>query len=170
MLKLMGALCVMVGALWWGLSAVGELRRRVETLEGLREGLSYLDRELTFRLAALPELLEQLGQKDSSPAAAFFGEVFCQLQKDPEGGLRQSWRVAMTRHLDLLHAGERQVLMEVGQALGRYDAQTQSKTLARAGRRLEAYRQTAQEEAKRLGRVYAALAVAGGAGFVLVLL
>lgn len=76
----------------------------------------------------------------------------------------------MTRCLPMLRSEERQVLIEVGQSLGRYDAQTQSRVLARAVRQLEGYRQAAREEARRLGRVYATLAVAGGAALVLVLL
>lgn len=170
MLKLMGALCVMAGALGWGLGTTRELGRRVETLEGLREGLCYLDRELNFRLTALPDLLKQLGKEKTGAAGDFFQTAYLQWQKDPEGGLRQGWRLAMTKCLSLLRSEERQVLMEVGQTLGRYDAQTQSRALARAVRRLEGYRQAAQEEAKRLGRVYAALAVTGGAALVLVLL
>lgn len=170
MLKWMGSLCVMAGALCWGLGAARELGRRVETLEGLREGLSDLDRELTFRLAPLPALLEQLGKEKTGAAGDFFRTAFLQWQKDPEGGLHQSWRLAMTKCLSLLRSEERQVLLEVGQTLGRYDAQTQSKALARAVRRLEGYRQAAREEAQRLGRVYATLAIAGGAALVLVLL
>ena len=170
MFKLMGSLCVMAGALCWGLGATRELGRRVKTLEGLREGLCYLDRELNFRLAALPDLLEQLGKEKTGAVGDFFQAAYLQWQKDPEGGLRQSWRLSMTRCLPMLRGEERQALIEVGQSLGRYDAQTQSRVLARAVRQLEGYRQAAREEARRLGRVYATLAVAGGAALVLVLL
>lgn len=170
MLKLMGALCVMMGAFAWGLGATWELQRRAETLEELREGLCYLDQELNFRLTSLPDLLEQLGKGKTGAAGDFFHTVFCQWQKAPEGGLRSSWRLAMTKCLSILRKEERQVLMEVGQNLGRYDAQTQSKALSRAIRQLEGYRQSAREEARRLGRVYATLSIAGGAALVLVLL
>lgn len=170
MFKLMGSVCVMAGALCWGFGATRELSRRVETLEDLREGLCELDRELTFRLAALPEVLERLGKERPGAAGEFFQTAFRNWQKAPENGLYQGWRRAMTQCLPLLRSEERQVLLEVGQVLGRYDAQTQSKALARAARRLEGYRQTAREEARRLGRVYATLAVAGGAALVLVLL
>lgn len=169
MIKLLGAFCVMAGALYGGLGATRALRQRVEALEGLREGLCYLDQELNFRLTALPELLEQLGKK-AGPAGDFFGAVYAQWQKAPEGGLRSSWRLAMTRCLSILRTEERQAILEVGQSLGRYDAQTQSKALSRAIRQLEGYRQAAREEARRLGRVYATLSIAGGAALVLVLL
>ena len=170
MLKLLGALCVMAAALWCGTRAVGELRRRAKALEELHAGLAWLEEELTFRLTPLPELLKQLGQSRQGEAGRFFGEVDRLLRLDPEGGLHQSWRRAMVRHLALLKEEERQVLLEVGQTLGRYDAETQRQALTRCARRLAVFRDEAQGEVRRLGKVYAALSAAGGAMVVLVLI
>lgn len=170
MLKLMGAGLVMAGAARWGLCAVGQLRRRVRTLEGLRASLMWLEEELTFRLTPLPALLERLGREQPGAVGQFFQDALTGLRRDPEEGLRQSWRQAMVRRLDFLKEDERQTLMEVGQTLGRYDAKAQTQALARAARRLDAIRTQAEEDARRLGRVYAALSLAAGAAVVLVLL
>lgn len=170
MLKLLGAFCVMAVSLWCGAQAVGGLRRRVRALEELHAGLVWLEEELTFRLTPLPQLLERLGRDRRGEAGRFFQEVDRLLRLDPEGGLHQSWRRAMVRHLSLLKAEERQALLEVGQTLGRYDARTQGQTLARCARRLAALRDEAQGEAQRLGKVYTALSAAGGAMVILVLI
>ena len=170
MLKLVGALCVMAVALWCGTQAVGTLRRRAGTLAELHAGLTWLEEELTFRLTPLPELLERLGQTRQGEAGQFFQQVDRLLRLDPEGGLHQSWRQAMVKCLPLLKAEERQVLLEVGQTLGRYDAETQRQALTRCNRRLADFRDQAQEETRRLGKVYAALSAAGGAMVVLVLI
>lgn len=169
MLKLIGAACVMAGALWCGSGAVGELRRRAQALEELHGGLVWLEEELTFRLAPLPGLLKQLGQSRQGEAGRFFKETADLLTKDPEGGLHQSWRTAMVRHLSMLRPQERQTLLEVGQTLGRYDVQTQRQALTQGARRLAAFRDEAREEVRRLGKVYAALSLAGGAAVILVL-
>ncbi len=169
MLKLLGTLCVMMGALWYGSGAVGELRRRALALEELHSGLVWLEEELTFRMAPLPGLLEQLGQSRRGETGLFFKEVTQLLTKDPESGLYPCWRQAMVRQLSLLHPEERQVLLELGQTLGRYDAQTQRQALAQGARRLAALRDKAGEEVRRLGKVYAALSLAGGAAVILVL-
>lgn len=169
MLKLLGALCVMAGALWCGSSAVGGLRRRAQTLEELHSSLVWLEEELTFRMAPLPQLLEQLGEDHQGEAGQFFRETAKALRKDPESGLYQGWRQAMVRYLPMLHMEERQTLLEVGQTLGRYDAQTQRQALSRGARRLAAFRDEARGEVRRLGKVYAALSLAGGAAVILVL-
>lgn len=169
MLKLLGALCVMAGALWCGSSAVGGLRRRAQVLEELHASLTWLEEELTFRMAPLPQLLEQLGRDRQGEAGRFFQAVEKALRQDPEGGLYQGWRQAMVRQLPMLRGEERQTLLEVGQTLGRYDAQTQRQALGRGARRLAAFRDEARGEVKRLGKVYAALSLAGGAAVILVL-
>lgn len=169
MLKLLGALLVMGGALWWGLSAVGQLRRRVRVLEELRTSLVWLGEELTFRLTPLQRLLERLAREKPDPVGQFFQDALEGLRRDPEAGLYPSWRRAMVGWLDGLKEEERQALLEAGQTLGRYDAKTQSQALARSARRLDAARAQAEEEARRLGRVYTALSVAAGAAAVLVL-
>lgn len=169
MLKLLGCAFVMAGALWCGAGAVGELRRRAQALEELRAGLVWLEEELAFRLTALPQLLGQLGESRQGEVGRFFQAAAQGLAEDPEGGLRQSWRRAMVRQLPLLRPEERQALLELGQTLGRYDGQTQRQALARCARRLCVFRDEARAEVKRLGKVYAALSLAGGAAVILVL-
>lgn len=170
MLKLLGGLFVLAGAAWCGLGAVGRLRQRTQVLEGLRGALSYLEEELTFRLTPLPKLLEYLGRERAGAVGLFFQDALDGLRQDPENGLRTSWRRAMVRRLDMLQAEERELLLEVGETLGRFDVKAQRQVLLQAAARLEALRTQAQEEAGRLGRVYAAVSLAGGAALVLVLL
>lgn len=169
MLKLLGALCVMAGALWCGTGAIGGLRRRAQALGELHGSLVWLEEEMTFRMAPLPQLLEQLGKDRQGEVSQFFQETARSLQRDPEGGLYPSWRQAMVRYLPLLRQEERQVLLEVGQTLGRYDVQTQRQALSRGARRMAVFRDEARGEVKRLGKVYAALSLAGGAAVILVL-
>ena len=160
----------MAGALWFGMGAVSGLRRRAQALEELHAALAWLEEELTFRLTPLPQLLERLGKDRQGEAGRFFQETATLLKSDPEGGLHQSWRQAMVQHLELLHPEERQVLLEVGQTLGRYDVQTQRQALSRCTRRLAGFRDEARSEVRRLSKVYAALSLAGGAMVILMLI
>lgn len=170
MLKLLGSALVMAGALWCGLRAVDRLRRRGRALEDLRAGLVWMEEELAFRLTPLPRLLERLAREQTGAVALFFQDALSGLRRDPEEGLRQSWRQAMVRRLDFLKEEERQVLIEVGQTLGRFDAKAQRQVLSQAARRLDAIRTQAEAETRRLGRVYTSLSLALGAAVVLVLL
>ncbi len=169
MLKLLGALCVMLGALCCGLRGVEGLRRRRDVLEELRASLVFLAEELSFHLTPLPQLLERLGRERKGSVGAFFRQVLATLERDPEGGVRLGWRQGMTKHLTMLKEEERQVLVEVGRTLGRYDAATQQQVLLQAAQRLGAFRDQARCEAQRLGRVYVSVSAAGGAALVLML-
>lgn len=169
MLKLIGAVFVLLGSAWCGIGAVGRLRERTRTLERLRGAFCCLEEELAFRLTPLPALLERLSQREDGRVSRFFRETLEGLCADPEGGLRQSWRRAMVRQLPMLQEEERQVLLEVGETLGRYDVQAQRQVLRQAMDRLEDCRRRAGQEEHRLGRVYAALSLAGGAAVILVL-
>lgn len=170
MLRMLGGLLIMAGALWCGVSAVECLRRRARTLVELRASLVWLAEELTFRLTPLPKLLEHLSRDRQGSVGLFYQETLAGLGRDPEGGLRESWRRAMVLQLDFLKEDERQVLVEVGQTLGRYDAQAQAQVLNQAAGRLETIHAQAVEDARRLGRVYTSLSLAAGAALVLVLL
>lgn len=170
MLKLLGTFCVVAGSGWLGLCAVGRLRRRERTLECLRLALGWLADELAFRLTPLPDLLGRLAREQAGPVGLFLQDVLAGLERDREGGLRQSWRQAMVRQLSFLKEEERQVLLEVGQTLGRFDAQAQAQALNRALRRLDAILAKAGEETGRLSRVYTALGLSAGAAVALVLL
>lgn len=170
MLKLLGAFCVVAGSGWLGLCAVGRLRRRERTLERLGMALGWLAEELAFRLTPLPDLLGKLAAEQTGPVGLFFRDALAGLERNREGGLRQSWRQAMVRRLDFLKEEERQVLVEAGQVLGRFDAGAQAEALRRAVRRLDAIRSKAGEDTGRLSRVYTALGLSAGAALALVLL
>lgn len=159
---------VMVGMVGLAWRAVGRLGERAELLRGLQGAVSYLEEELTFRLTPLPQLFEYLAQSRRGPVGAFFGAVLKDLEGPGESGLSQSWSKAAGEMLPLLREPERQTLEELGEVLGRYDAQTQAKALVLAGRRLAEAYTDAQAERQRLGKVYLALGAAGGLVTVLV--
>ena len=59
MLRLMGAVLLVGGCGAVGFSAAGRLARRVEVLRALLGALEGMERELSFRLTPMPELLER---------------------------------------------------------------------------------------------------------------
>lgn len=161
---------VMVGMVGLAWRAVGRLGERAELLRGLQGAVSYLEEELTFRLTPLPKLFEHLAQSRRGPVGVFFEAVLQGLEGPETIALHQSWTKAVGETLPLLQEPERQTLEELGEVLGRYDAQTQAKALALAGQRLAEAYIDAQAERQRLGKVYLALGVAGGLVTVLVLI
>ena len=63
MIRWIGALLLMAGAAGLGLGAAAQLRTRVASLRSLVGALGQLERELTFRLTPMPELMERLARQ-----------------------------------------------------------------------------------------------------------
>ena len=169
MWKLVGAVLVAAGSGWLGLSAASGLTRRLRAVQAMISGLELLERELWERGAALPELMAALSRRCTQPAADFFQQCAkgcARLDQVPFG---ESWRQAVDG-LELLSPEARAALLPLGEVLGRYEADSQRQALEHARQALEREELRAEEERRRLGRVYQALGLSGGAFLVILLL
>ena len=171
MLRLAGVVLLMLGAAGLGLGAAGQLRRRVESLRTLTGALEQAERELSFRLTPMPELMERLAQQAGEPARFLFAHCRDHLWELGEKSFGELWREALEGESDLLLGDrERDVLSGLGDVLGSYDAAGQREALQAAGAELERCLRRAEEDRDRLGRVYTALGLGSGAMLVLILL
>ena len=88
-----------------------------------------------------------------------------------EKSFGQLWREALDGEPDLLlDERESQILLELGEVLGRYDVEGQSGALRNSVLELERCLAGAEEEQRRLGRVYTTLGLGSGAMLVILLL
>ena len=96
--------------------------------------VEYLERELELGRRPLPELLERLGERGSSPSR----RVFCRCREALEQGnsFSKVWSQVLEEETEL-DREERHVLEPLGWLLGRYDARGQSVSLMRMQQRLE---------------------------------
>ena len=88
-----------------------------------------------------------------------------------EKSFGQLWREALDGEPDLLlDERESQILLELGEVLGRYDVEGQSGALRNSVLELGRCLAGAEEEQRRLGRVYTTLGLGSGAMLVILLL
>ena len=160
MIRWIGALLLMAGAAGLGLGAAAQLRTRVASLRSLVGALGQLERELTFRLTPMPELMERLARQSQGPAAYLFAHCRDHLWELGEKSFGQLWREALDGEPDLL----------LDEVLGRYDVEGQSGALRNSVLELERCLAGAEEEQRRLGRVYTTLGLGSGAMLVILLL
>ena len=133
--------------------------------------LGQLERELTFRLTPMPELMERLARQSQGPAAYLFAHCRDHLWELGEKSFGQLWREALDGEPDLLlDERESQILLELGEVLGRYDVEGQSGALRNAVLELGRCLAGEEEEQRRLGRVYTTLGLGSGAMLVILLL
>ena len=170
MIRWLGAALLTVGCGILGLSAVNRLESRVRDLRELSAGLEILQRELGWRLSPLPDALEAAAGGTHERAAGFF--AFCAQGSRQLAGI--SFRALWSRGLEQcplrLNREDRALLEQLGPVLGRYDGDSQRQAvenvLAGLSRRLV----QAEDDRRRLGRVYGVLGMTAGLFLALVLI
>ena len=170
MIRFLGAALLTAGCGGLGLSAVRRLDGRARDLRELSAGLEILLRELGWRLSPLPEALEAAAGGTHGGAARFF--AFCARESGNLDGapFRTLWNGGLEQSPLRLNREDRALLEQLGPVLGRYDGDSQRQAVENvlAGlRRLEAQ---AEDDRRRLGRVYGALGLTAGLFLTLMLI
>lgn len=169
MLRGLGAVLVLGGALWAGRQAAGELSRRVRTLRALTDGLAWLERELSFRLSPLEPLLRKLGERTEGAAGEFFRRC-ARAAQESDGAFSDEWRAAAETLRGLLPGRAVDSLTRLGEGIGRYDWREEQKLLSLTREELgDVLAETAAESARQ-SRLYRTLSAAAGAALVVLLI
>lgn len=170
MLRLLGALLLAGGASALGFSAAARLSRRTAVLRALLGALDGMERELAFRLAPMPEMLDRVAQESPSPVGELFACCREKLNELGEKSMPELWREALEQ-VPLGLEGPAWLTVEgLGDVLGRYDGEGQRTALAHARAELELALEQAREDGEKRGRMYRVLGVAAGAFLVILLL
>lgn len=169
MLKLLGALLVIGGGAWVGMNAAGELARRAKALDAWCDALELMANELSFRLSAMPELMERLSHSARDPAREVFTELRTGLERLGEASFEELWRRALTIHPGMMSGEELELLKALGTVLGRYGWADQCRSIDSTRHALAERANQTREELRRKGKAYATLGVTLGA-FVTILL
>lgn len=162
MIRAAGACLLMAGCGALGLGAVGRLDGRVRDLRELSAGLDILQRELGWRLSPLPGALETAAAGVHGRAARFF--TFCAQGAGALDGapFRSLWQEGLDRCPLVLDREDRALVEQLGPVLGRYDGDSQRQAVEGVVAGLARRREQAEEERRRLGRVYGVLGVTAG--------
>jgi stage III sporulation protein AB len=153
MLAILGVIFTVLGCSGLGIAAFLRLEQRVKLLTAFSMLASRLACEISFRLTPLTELPERI------PALKYFWEQMA-YQPYGEETFSQAWSQA-ANNLDLPTI-DRALLCEMGEILGRYDADNQAKALESLKKQLDISLECAREKRKNHGRLYATAGVLGG--------
>ncbi|NCE64301.1 stage III sporulation protein AB [Pseudoflavonifractor sp. 524-17] len=170
MRKLLGAALIIGGTAAMGFSAARGLAQRVSGLGAVIAALELAERELSFRLTPIPELLDELSRRAPAPAGAFFAGCLARLDRLGERSLGELWDEAIEEQPMGLAAEDREILSRLGRVLGRYDGGGQQEAVALARVRLEHNLAAAEADRDSRGRLYGALGLTAGSFFAILLL
>lgn len=163
MIRLMGAACLACGAMGLGLGAIAHLDGRVRDLRGLLVGLECVQRELSWKLAPLPDALNLAAQQCQGGPGEFFTLCAHGAQNLRGRTFSQVWQQAGEASQMRLEQLDVELLDALGSVLGQYDGESQRQAVEHTREQLEEQLAQACEQRRRLGRVYGALGVTAGA-------
>lgn len=167
MLRLMGAILVLIGGFFVGYLKSQELKGKVEVTTDFLEALSYMKREILQNRGYMFEIMEKLGEKDYSTVGRYFHKMV--EQRESEANFSEKWRESI-QYEEEISEEIRGILEPLGDVLGQYDGESQGEAIGGIVDSLRGLREEQLEESGRMGRVYVTLGVVGGLFLVILLL
>ncbi len=169
MLKMIGAIMICSGSAAIGISAANRLTLRINVLNAWMSVLDMMHSEIKFLLTPVNELMIKCKKSVKEPIKTFFDECMEICNKQADISFYSAWSSALGRadYMELT-GQEKQVLLDLGNTLGRYDANEQAARIEHLRKVLEGRAKAAESEKGRLGKLYGSLGVACGIALVIV--
>lgn len=158
MLKLIGALLVVLSGTLIGFSQAARYADRTQQIRQLLHMLQRLETEISYGHTPLPDALERAAGGTAGPVAAIFTGTAARLR---EGGapLRECLKAAVEEgwSATALRMTERSALVRLGDTLGISDREDQIKHLRLAAAQIQAEEAGARDEQARYGKMWRSL-------------
>ena len=128
MIKLIGAVFIIVATTWGGFEASKRFSDRPKQLRALRSALQSLEAEIMYGHTPLHEAARRLAAQLSKPLSGFF-ESFAKRLTDTETTVKEAWEESLRDiwKLTALKQGEYEIMKQFGETLGRHDRINQQK-------------------------------------------
>ena len=169
MMKMFGALLILIGCGGVGFSLVASWRRQEQSLEQLIRALEYMGCELQYRMTPLPALCHGASQICTGCVRSVMRRLGLELEQQIIPDAAACMHATVTTHTDLpkrLHP----CLIQLGDSLGCFDLDGQLQGLASVRKRAEyELSQMRQNHEVRL-RSYQTLGLCAGAALVVLFL
>ncbi|MDP4161599.1 MAG: stage III sporulation protein SpoIIIAB [Bacillota bacterium] len=128
MIKLIGAMFIIISTTWTGFEASRHLSERPKQLRQLKSALQSLEAEIMYGHTPLHEAARRLASQLSKPLSWFF-ESFAKKLTDTETTVKDAWELSLKEvwKLTALKQAEFEVMKQFGETLGRHDRHSQQK-------------------------------------------
>jgi stage III sporulation protein AB len=128
MVKIIGAIFIILATTWTGFEAAKHLSERPRQLRQLRSALQSLEAEIMYGHTPLHEASRRLAAQLSKPLSSFF-EGFAKKLTDTETTVKEAWEDSLKevwKHT-AFKQGEFEIMKQFGETLGRHDRFSQQK-------------------------------------------
>ncbi|WP_251551327.1 stage III sporulation protein SpoIIIAB [Neobacillus muris] len=130
MVKLIGAIFIIVATTLTGFEASRHFSDRPKQLRALRSALQSLEAEIMYGHTPLHEAARRLAEQLSKPLSTFFS-TFSQKLMDTETTVKEAWQSSLKEvwNATALKKAEFEIMKQFGETLGRHDRFSQQKQI-----------------------------------------
>ncbi|MGQ9778569.1 MAG: stage III sporulation protein AB [Bacillota bacterium] len=170
MLRILGALFILVGTGGLGHLMAGGLAEHAANLRRLVAALQHLESEIVFASLPLAQALHRTARTIGGEVGKFMEAVAASLAQNDGKTSALVWKETLAAYGPelLLAPAEMEILAALGAALGGSDREDQAKHLALARASLQRYADEAREKAEKGKRIWYYLGFSAGAFLILV--
>jgi stage III sporulation protein AB len=128
MMKVIGALFIIVATTWTGFEASRHLSERPRQLRLLKSALQSLEAEIMYGHTPLHEAARRLSSQLAKPISWFF-ESFAKKLTNSDTTVKDAWEESLREiwKLTALKQSEFEIMKQFGETLGRHDRLSQQK-------------------------------------------
>lgn len=163
MLKTLGILCVILGTSGTGISLAISVKKNMFVLQQFLLGLEQMKNEIEYGKTPLPELMRILSVESKGVVSRFWKDVASDLYRREDASVYAILKKNLAQiPASSLPSNVRQILLNLGSALGKYDVTGQMRALNLAISRLSTILTQLQSEQKARVRSYCTLGICAG--------
>ncbi|MHA6483787.1 stage III sporulation protein SpoIIIAB [Paenibacillus sp. strain BS8-2] len=161
MIKLLGAILIIVAGTLIGFQQAARFAERPRQLRQLAHALQRLETEIGYGHTPLPEALERTAAASPMPISSMLRQAAEGVMASDGPSFQESWSQAIKAHWQdtSLKAGEQAVLLRLGTTLGISDKEDQMKHLKLALSQLKAEEDSARDDQARYEKMWKSLGV-----------
>jgi len=169
--KIIGALLIMLATTWTGFDASRRLTERTRQLRLFKNALLSLEAEIMYGHTPLHEASRRLARQLPEPLSSFFS-AFANKLVNTETTVKQAWDDCL-QSLEKRAAfkqGELEIMRQFGETLGRHDKTSQQKHIQLTITHLEREEADATEKQQKYGKMVKSLGFLSGLLIVILLI
>jgi len=171
MMKLIGAIFILLATTWTGFEASKHLSERTKQLRQLKVALSMLEAEIMFGHTPLRDASEHIAKQMDKPLSWLF-EYFSRKLSSDHTTVKEAWEESLQEiwKLTALKQGELEVLKQFGETLGQHDLISQQKHIRLALVHLEREEEEALDTQRRYEKMVKSLGFLSGLLIIILLM
>ncbi|XXM73780.1 stage III sporulation protein SpoIIIAB [Lysinibacillus sphaericus] len=171
MIKIIGAVFILLSTSWAGFEVSKYLTERPRQLRLLKVALQSLEAEITYSHTPLHEAARKISKQLQKPVSWFF-EGFSKKLTAQEISVKKAWEDSLDEvwKLTAFKTGEYEIMKQFGENLGKHDLVTQQKHIHLALKHLEREETEAVDRQRKYEKMTKSLGFLSGLLLIILLL